>query len=387
MTFDRRKFLQVAGLSAAALSVADLQRQAGAETTPAKTQTTKRYRRIGVEEHFSTPEQMDLMRAILEKKYASREVVEQERYMLADAPFLAAPANSPMLQKSMATLYDVGAGRLAVMDQYGIDLQLVSLVSPGVQVFEAATATRLARKYNDHLASLVREHPTRFAGLTALAPQTPEAAADELERGVRDLKFKGGIIDSHTKGEYLDEKKYWVIFERAQKLGVPIYLHPRGPSPLMMAAFEGHPMLTSATWGFGADTGLHAMRLISSGIFDQLPKLKIVLGHLGETIPFQLERIDNRWAAVSRAGGVKKLQKMPSQYFKEHFVVSTSGMFTHPQLLLTMAVLGVDSVMFAVDYPMEEPQEAVTFMDTAPISEEDKEKIYHRNAERVFSLA
>ena len=383
MSLDRRRFLQLTGISAAALAAANLPQPAGAATAP----PVQRFRRIGVEEHFSTPEQMDLMRSILEKKYASREVVEREKYLLADAPFLAAPANSPLLQKSMARLYDVGAGRLAEMDRYGIDLQLVSLVSPGVQVFEAAEAVKLARKYNDHLASLVREHPKRFAGLTALAPQVPEAAADELERGVRELGFKGGIINSHTRGEYLDDKKYRVILERAQKLGAPIYLHPRGPAPQMMAAFEGHPMLTSATWGFGADTALHAMRLISSGLFDQLPRLKIVLGHLGETIPFQLERIDNRWAAVSRAGGGNKLQKMPSQYFKENFVVTTSGMFTHPQLLLTLAVLGADSVLFAVDYPMEEPQEAVTFMDTAPISDEDKEKIYHRNAERVFSLA
>jgi 2,3-dihydroxybenzoate decarboxylase len=381
MELNRRRFLQLAGLTAAAAAT-----RLPAQAQAAKPAAAARYKRIGVEEHFSTPEQIDLLRAILEKRYDPPEVVEQEKFILSDAPFLAAPASAPPLRQMFGQLFDVGAGRVAVMDKYGIDLQVVSLVSPGVQAFDAA-ATRLARKFNDHLARLIAEHPQRFAGLTALAPQAPEAAADELERGVRELKFKGGIINSHTKGEYLDEPKYRPILERAQKLEVPLYLHPRGPSPRMMPAFAGHPLLGGATWGFGADTGLHAMRLISGGVFDRYPRLRIVLGHLGETIPFQLDRIDNRWAVMSRSAGVRTLAKMPSEYFKQNFVVTTSGMFSHPQLALTLAVLGADKVLFAVDYPMEEPQEAVTFLDTAPISAADREQIYHGNAERVFALA
>jgi len=382
MKEDRRTVLKIAGMSALTMSIAGLLKKPKAAEMPG----VKRYKKICVEEHFSTPEHMDLLRAILEKKYPSPEVLQQEKYMLSDAPFLGYPSSSPNLQKILSRLYDVGKGRIEEMDKYKIDVQIVSLVSPGVQVFESASALKLAEKYNNHLSALINEHPQRFVGLTCLAPQIPEAAADELERGVRDLKFKGGIINSHTKGEYLDHQKYWVIFERAQKLGVPIYLHPRSPSPDMMKPYLGYPRLDGAMWGFGAEAGLHAMRLICSGVFDQYPKVRIILGHLGETIPFQLSRIDNRWTAGIRGGSVTNLRKLPGQYFRDNFVVSTSGMFSHPALALSLSVLGADNILFAVDYPMEDPEEAVSFMNTAPITDEAKEKIYHLNAERVFSL-
>ena len=382
MKVDRRTFLKIAGVSATTMSVAGLSKKSKAAEMPG----AKTYKKICVEEHFSTPEHMDLLRSILEKKYPSPEVLQQEKYMLSDAPFLGRPPSNPLTQKRLSRLYDVGKARIEEMDKFKIDIQVVSLVCPGVQVFEPAVALKLAKKFNNHLAALIKEYPKRFFGLTCLAPQVPEAAADELERGVRDLKFKGGIINSHTKGEYLDNKKYWVIFERAQKLGVPIYLHPRSPSPDMMKPYLGYPMLDSAMWGFGAEAGLHAMRLICSGVFDEYPKVKIILGHLGENIPFQLSRIDDRWAAGISSGGATKLKKLPGQYFRDNFVVNTSGMFSHPALALTLSVLGADSIMFAVDYPMEDPEEAISFMNTAPISDEDKEKIYHLNAERVFSL-
>jgi 2,3-dihydroxybenzoate decarboxylase len=378
MKVDRRTFFKIAGMSAVAISVSGLSKKSKAAEMPG----VKTYKKICVEEHFSSPEHIDLLRAILEKKYPSPEVLQQEKYILGDAPFLGA-LNAPPMQKMLSRLYDVGKGRVEEMDKYKIDMQVVSLVCPGVQVFEPTAALKLAEKYNNHHSALIKEHPKRFAGLTCLAPQVPEAAADELERGVRDLKFKGGIINSHTKGEYLDNKKYWVIFERAEKLGVPIYLHPRSPSPDMMKPYLGYPMLDSAMWGFGAETGLHAMRLICSGVFDEYPKLKIVLGHMGEMIPGQLSRIDNRWAVLPFA---KKIRNLPGQYFRDNFVVNTSGMFSHPVLAMTLSVLGADSIMFAVDYPMEDPEEAISFMNTAPISDEDKEKIYHLNAERVFSL-
>jgi 5-carboxyvanillate decarboxylase len=379
---DRRTFFKIAGMSAVTMSIAGLSKKSKAAEMPG----AKIYKKICVEEHFSSPDHMDLLRAILEKKYPSPEVLQQEKYMLSDAPFLGSPPNSPNLQKILSRLYDVGKGRVEEMDQYKIDIQVVSLVCPGVQVFEPAIALKLAEKYNNHLSALIKEHPKRFVGLTCLAPQVPEAAADELERGVQDLKFKGGIINSHTKGEYLDNKKYWVIFERAQKLGVPIYLHPRSPSPDMMKPYLGYPRLDSAMWGFGAEAGLHAMRLICSGVFDEYPKVKIVLGHMGEMIPGQLSRIDNRWAQGIRGGSVTNLKKLPGQYFRDNFVVNTSGMFSQPVLAMTLSVLGADSIMFAVDYPMEDPEEAISFLNTAPITDQDKEKIYHLNAERVFSL-
>lgn len=345
-------------------------------------ESKRKIRRIAVEEHFSCPEHVEYMRRILEKEYPSAEVVEQEKYILNDAPFLDV-LNVPSVKGMLARLYDVGEVRITDMDRDGIDIQVVSLVSPGIQVFEPDVAVKLAKKYNDELAALVKEHPERFVGLASIAPQKPEAAADELERCVKESGFRGAVINSHTRGEYLDEKKYRVIFERAQKLAVPVYIHPRGPSPEMIKPYLDYPMLGSAMMGFGAETSLHAMRLICSGIFDEYPKLTIVLGHLGEGLPGYLMRIDSKWSLAPLSA---KLQKLPGQYFKDNFVVTTSGMFTSPALVLALTVLGPDKILFAVDYPMEATEEAVSFMETAPISEEERGKIYHINAERVFGL-
>jgi len=344
----------------------------------------KAAKKICVEEHFSTTDHLEKMLSIYEKRYPVPEVVEQEKYILSDAPFLSSMTSSAGTGKMMNQLCDMGKERLDMMDKYGIDTQVVSLVSPGVQVFEAGVGTNMALEYNNRLASAAKDHAKRFTGLACIAPQNPKDAADELERAVRELGFKGGLINSHTKGEYLDDRKYWVIFERAQKLDVPIYLHPRAPSPDMMKPFTGYPMLDSAMWGFTAEAGLHSMRLICSGLFDEFPKLKIVVGHLGETIPFVLARIDNRWSV---APFPKKLKKLPGQYFKDNFLVTTSGMNEEPAaLIFAISVLGADRIMFAVDYPMEDIEDAVRFIDTVPISDKDREKICHLNAERVFSL-
>jgi predicted TIM-barrel fold metal-dependent hydrolase len=262
-------------------------------------------------------------------------------------------------------------------------MQVLSLVSPGVQFLDAGTATRLAKEMNDQLAKIVRDHPSRFAGLACLAPQSPERAADELERAVTDLGLKGACINSHTKGEYLDEKKYRVIFQRADRLKAPIYLHPRAPSSGMIEPHLGYPMLDSAMWGFGSETGLHAMRLICSGVFDEYENLKIVLGHLGEAIPFWMWRIENFWKITPIS---KSLKKTPSQYFRDNFAVSTSGMFSGPVLEYVMKVVGVDNIMFAVDYPFESPETAVKFISEFQMPRKDRENICHKNAERIFSL-
>jgi 5-carboxyvanillate decarboxylase len=377
--FTRRSLIKIAGLSLAR-PILGASGKASAQNAIRRNAS----RKICVEEHFSTADHLEKMLSIYEKKYPVAEVVEQEKYILSDAPFLSSMTSNAGTGKMMKQLCDIGKGRLDAMDGYGIDTQVISLVSPGVQTFDASTGTSLAREYNDRLAAAAKEHPKRFAGLACIAPQNPGDAADELERAVRELGFKGCVINSHTKGEYLDDKKYWVIFERAQKLDVPIYLHPRAPSPDMMKPFIGYPMLDSAMWGFTAEAALHSMRLMCSGLFDELPKLKIVIGHLGETIPFLINRIDNRYSVFPFP---KKLKKLPGQYFKENFLVSTSGMNEDPAPLeLAISVLGADSIMFAVDYPMENAEDAVRFIDTAPISGKDREKICHINAERVFSL-
>jgi 5-carboxyvanillate decarboxylase len=379
-TLNRRTFIKLVGLSAAASSFG-FPRAGMAQKSTGK----KPIRKICVEEHFSTTDHLNKLLSIYQKTYPVAEVVQEEKYMLADAPFLAGISTNAATRKMIAQLCDLDKGRIGDMDWCNIDMQVLSLVSPGVQVFESATATRLAKEYNDRLATVVKDHPKRFVGLACLAPQDPKGAADELERSVSTLGLKGAIIDSHTKGEYLDDKKYWVIFERAQKLNVPLYLHPRAPSPDMMKPFTGYPMLDSAMWGFSAEAGLHSLRLILSGLFDEFPRLKIVLGHLGETIPFVLARIDNRWSV---ADFPKKIKKLPGQYFKENFLVTTSGMNEEPATLIAaISILGADNILFAADYPMEDAGQAVTFIDNVTISDQDREKICHINAERVFSLS
>ena len=379
--FTRRSFIKLAGLSAMLPIVGFPGKTFAQEAAPRKA-----IKKICVEEHFSTTDHLEKMLSIYDKSYPVSEVIEQEKYILSDAPFLSSMSSSAGTREMINNLCDIGKGRIDDMDKYGIDTQLVSLVSPGVQVFEASEGTRLAREYNNRLATAAKEYPKRFAGLACIAPQNPNDAADELERAVRELGFKGCLINSHTKGEYMDDRKYWVIFERAQKLDVPIYLHPRAPSPDMMKPFTGYPMamLDSAMWGFTAEVALHSMRLICSGLFDELPRLKIVIGHLGETIPFLINRIDNRYSVTPFP---KKLKKLPGQYFKENFFVTTSGMNEDPApLILTISVMSADRILFATDYPMENAGDAVNFIDNVPISDKDREKICHLNAERVFSL-
>jgi 2,3-dihydroxybenzoate decarboxylase len=325
---------------------------------------------------------LDNLRAILEKTYADPEIIDEERFIVNDAPFLPI-MDTPHVREMIDCLVDIGEGRIQVMNKYGIDMQVLSFVSPGVQVFDATRGTQMAKETNDKLSQAVNEHPTRFAGLAALALQNPNEAADELERSVTDLGLKGACIFPHTKGEYPDDKKYWVIFERAHKFDVPIYLHPRAPSADMIKPYLGYPFLDSPMLGFAADTSLCAMRLMCSGLFDEYPHLKIVLGHLGEAIPFWLWRIDNFW---ERGPFYRERKKNPSQYFKDNFAITTSGMFSEPTLMYTVSVLGADNILFAVDYPMERTEEAIQFMRKAPIDYNDKEKIYHLNAERIFSL-
>ena len=373
----RRAFIKTAGKGAAALCLAlPLKARAGERDKKAD----EGVRIIAVEEHFSTPGHLDLIRAIMEKRYSDPVVLAEEEYISSDAPFIPLMGN-PETRDMVGRLMDTGEGRLQIMDRFGIDMQVLFLVSPGVQVLDADGATKLAEEMNNRLAKIVREHPSRFAGLACLAPQSPERAADELERAVTDLGLKGACINSHTKGEYLDDQKYRMIFQRAEKLNVPIYLHPRAPSPGMIKPHLGYPLLDSAMWGFGSETGLHAMRLICSGLFDEHEKLKIILGHLGEAIPFWMWRIENFWGKTPLS---KKLKKTPRQYFKDNFAVSTSGMFSGPALEHVMKVVGVENIMFAVDYPFESPETAVTFISEAQISDGDKKKICHLNAERIF---
>jgi 5-carboxyvanillate decarboxylase len=279
-------------------------------------------RRIATEEAFAIPEQFERYRALAHSTWSSADVVFWGR-ILNGPP-------SPLVD----ALLDVDEIRIADMDANGVDVQLLLLTSPGVQVFDADTATGLATLANDRLAEAIARHPDRFAGLAAFAPQDPAGAAKEMERAITELRLNGFVVNSHTEGEYLNQERFWPILEAAEALDAPIYIHPR---PLPQSAIGPYlePELWAGIWGYAAETGLHGMRLIASGVFDRFPNLKIVIGHMQ----------------------------------------------------LCVDVLGADHVMWAIDYPYQQTPECVEFMDTAPVSDQDRARIYAHNAERAFGIA
>ena len=281
----------------------------------------------------------------------------------------------------LARLQDFGDTRVAAMDSAGIARAVLSISGPGVQVErDAATARRRAAEANDFLAGEVAKRPDRYSGFGHLPMQDAHAAADELERCVRDLKFCGAMINGHTNGEYLDHPSLHPFWERAEALGATVYIHPTDPvSP--SPALAGVDGLRRATWEWGFETGSHALRLVFSGLFDRFPRAKVALGHLGETLPYLLWRFDSRAALY----GVK-LGKKPSDYIKQNFVVTTSGMSSAEPLNCALAALGNDRVMFAADYPFEQAAEAGEFLDKTPLADPVREGIAFKNAVREFKL-
>ncbi len=288
----------------------------------------------------------------------------------------------------LGRIQDIDVQRIGDMDATGIDIQILSLSCPGVQIFDAPTGCSLARSCNDLLSDAIRRHPTRFAGLAAIAPQDPAEAARELARAVERLGLRGAIINSHTHNEYLDEASSWEIFEAAESLDVPIYLHPNTPSrrligPLLDAGLEG------AIFGFGVETGMHLLRLITSGVFDRFPKLRIVVGHLGEALPFWLSRIDfmhHRSVAGDRHPRLRRLQRAPSEYLLNNVYYTTSGMAWEPAIMFVHSVVGADRLMYAMDYPYQYVPSEVAVTDGLPLSAEHLRMFYELNARRVFKL-
>ena len=339
------------------------------------------YKRIAAEEAFATPELFHRYRALLrEGGHGDPGFASLWGFYLGN--------QSPRLQQIIARMQDLDAMRIQDMDDTGIAMQILSLTAPGVQIFDRETAVALAQSSNDQLAEAIRRHPQRFAGLAAIAPQDPEAAARELERGVRTLGLKGAIVNSHTHGEYLDDPKFWPIFEATEALDIPVYIHPTTPSPAMIAPFLERG-LDGAVFGFAVETGLHLLRLVVAGVFDRFPKLRIVVGHLGEGLPYWLFRIDFMHRASVAAGrypSQPKLQRKPSEYLKENVYVTTSGMAWEPPILYAQSVLGMDRVLYAMDYPYQFVPEEVQVTDNLPIGGGDKKRLYQTNAEQVFRL-
>jgi 2,3-dihydroxybenzoate decarboxylase len=282
-------------------------------------------------------------------------------------------------------LNDLGTLRLAEMDAAGIDLQVISHAPSPLQQLDAPLAIELARATNDRLHDAVDRNPERFAGFAALPTTDPRAAADELERTVTRLGFKGAMIHGRTREHFHDEPQFWPIFERAQALDVPIYIHPGPPHPAMVQAYyadylERFPSLNSAAWGFTIDTANQVVRMILSGLFEAYPRLKIVIGHMGEALPFLVDRIDE---ALSRAGNQPSTFKAT---LARNFWITTSGHFSTPALLCAMLELGIDRILFSVDWPFAENLPGMRWMETVPLSAEDKEKMFNGNARRLLRL-
>jgi predicted TIM-barrel fold metal-dependent hydrolase len=343
-------------------------------------------RKIAIEEHFITERYMKYLR--LRKEYPRLESMKDADGHSFWRLWHSAEESRPWYPvSSIDRLSDIGTLRLKAMDEAGIDMQVLSF-NDNIDHLDANDGTAVAADLNNDLAEAINKFPDRFAGLATLAPKDPEAAADELERGVKQLGLKGAMILPHVLGEFIDAKKYWPIFGRAAQLGVPIYVHPTYPSPDRLKMYSGYPEMGGPLWGYGAEAGLVSVRLICSGIFDEYPNLRIILGHLGEALPFWMRRMDVsiRHPTHTTSPLVKRLKRLPGEYIRDNFFVTTSGMLWGPALLCTHLALGTDKILFSADYPHQPIQETVQFIESAPVSESDKEKIFHLNAEKILGL-
>jgi len=321
---------------------------------------------IAIEEHFVTP--------------MYREKIGGNEYR----NFYLSSRSGVMGHDIMEQNLDLGAQRLAHMDAHGVDVQVLSFGSPGPQAFGAEVAIPMARDANDRLHAAVKANPKRFAGFAALPTADPKAAAAELERCVKQLGFKGAMIHGHQQGEFLDARKYWPVWEKAEALGVPIYLHPALPHPdAVKAYFEGYEELARAPWGFAIDTSCHFLRLVFGGVFDAYPNLKIILGHLGEGLPFAMHRLNDHSLHAAKRRGLKR---EPIEYLQQNLLVTTSGNWFEPSFVCTLLALGADNILFAIDWPYESNATGMAFLRKLAISDTDKAKIAHRNAERLLGL-
>jgi uncharacterized protein len=322
------------------------------------------------------------MRTIsLEEHYATPAFIGGPWQRLADE---GPPMRNPRI---VDLLCDIGDGRIAAMDAAGIDVQVLSLNSPGVEQSDAAEAIPLARDANDLLADAVHRHPDRFAGFAALPTAAPDVAADELERTIREHGFVGAMINGHSQGRYLDDAFFWPILERAEALDVPIYLHPTPPPKAVVdASYVGNyptevaRTLATVAWGWHVETATHVLRLVVSGAFDRYPNLQLVVGHMGEGLSFMLPRLESM---LSR---VVELDRPIGAYFVENLHYTFAAFNWTPTFLNLLLHVGVDRIMFAVDHPYGSMAQARTFLDHLPVSAADKERIAHGNAERLLRL-
>ena len=322
-------------------------------------------RTITLEEHYATPGFLN---------GPGREIAERaSRY--------------PGMARILDQLRDVGEGRVAQMDAARIDVQVLSLNTPGVEQSEAAEAVALAQEANEFAAQAVKRHPTRFSAFAALPLAAPQKAAEELERTVREYGFKGAEINGHHRGRYLDDRFFWPVLERAEALDVPIYLHPtQPPKAVVDASFGGFGqdvsyIFSTTAWGWHIETGVHVMRMILGGVFDRFPKLQIIVGHMGEGLTYLQSRAD-----MMLPPAVSGLKRPIADYLRENVHYTFSGFNFAPAFLDLLMQVGVDRIMFSVDYPYASMEWARTFLDQLPVSPADRERIAHGNAQRLLKM-
>jgi 2,3-dihydroxybenzoate decarboxylase len=318
--------------------------------------------KITLEDHFGTADTLG----------------QSERYV--------PPAAWDTLRQSLLDIHD---RRLREMDRHGIEVMVLSLQAPGIQsIYDTNRAVELARRANDYLAEEVAKNPARFQAFAALPMQDPDAAAKELTRAVRELGMRGALVNgfsqigSEDSAVYYDLPQYLGFWETVEKLNAPFYLHPREPLASREQHYEGHPWFLGSAWAFGVETAIHALRLMGSGLFDRYPALTIILGHLGEGLPYNIWRVDHRLSKTPRGITAKKTM---TEYLRSNFYLTTSGNFRTQTLMAAMSEVGADRILFSVDYPFEEIGEAAEWFDRAEISEIDREKIGRTNAATLFS--
>ena len=321
--------------------------------------------KIGLEEHFAIPETLQDSAGFVPGDY---------------------------WKELSSRLMDIQDGRLRQMDANGMEMMILSLNAPAVQAIASRPkAIEVARRANDFLAEQVALRPSRFQGFAALPMQDPDAATRELERCIKELHFKGALVNGFSQVDvpenvvYCDAPIYADFWAKAEALGAPFYLHPRNPIPSWSQIYEGHPWLMGPTWAFAQETAVHALRLMASGLFDRHPRLQIVLGHLGEGLPFNIWRVDNRnaWVQVPKNYPAKKPL---GDYFRDNFHLTTSGNFRTQTLINSMSEIGADRVMFSTDWPFENVDHAANWFDVASISEADRLRIGRTNAIELFGL-
>lgn len=317
-----------------------------------------------------------MRRIALEEHFIINEPEHVERWLST-----ASMIPKPVIEKILPVLADTGDRRIEAMSKAGVDLAVLSNAGSVQGVLDAAPALRLAKQANDYLAGAVQKHPDRFAGFATVPVQGAKAGADELERAMRELGMKGAMLFGQTNGIYLDDDRYQPFWERAEALDAPIYLHASDPM-VVPRTYMGCAELQGPVWSWTAETSAHVLRMIFNGVFKRYPKLTLILGHMGETLPYMLWRLDRRAEAFATGGDPVK----PAETLRSNVVVTSAGVFSDEPLLCAMKALGDDRVMFSVDYPFESMDGASEWLDGAEVSHQAREAISHGTAERVLRL-